>query len=129
MGMDLVVPSDEEEWEDWVERRAREKREIALAAVRDDANAVQETKLDGGGRGPGSGQGQENMNGLEAESSKMAQIRSSRRQLDLAVDDVDSGNVHRIVQSISDVSSPLLASHTDHSRNIHRYHRRANAET
>jgi hypothetical protein len=94
MGKDLVVPSDEEEWEDWVERRAREKREMAAKSsgrIAGDMAAAEQgplgpfTTTDNGpvmvGEpaipstvGVGSGADEE----WPAESSRMAQMRLSR---------------------------------------------------
>ena len=94
MGKDLVVPSDEEEWEDWVERRAREKREMATKSSGRTLGRL--TAAEQGPLGPfgptdngpvmlgepaipstvgvGSGADEE----WPAESSRMAQMRLSR---------------------------------------------------
>ena len=82
MGLDLVVPSDEEEWEDWVERRAREKREAREAMAR--AQVPVPALISESGRAKnGGGQEEAVVNGEKkgegempvAESSKMAQMR------------------------------------------------------
>lgn len=74
MGLDLVVPSDEEEWEDWVERRAREKRKareaMALAAAADSGGTAADE-----GRSTVRTEAEEEGEIPIAESSKMAQMR------------------------------------------------------